>query len=551
MEFFSRTGFIIDIVTGKIFPGTVTIKNGHIYSITPANLEECHLYILPGFIDAHVHIESSMLIPSEFARLASVHGTVATVSDPHEIANVLGMQGVQYMIENGKEVPFHFFFGAPSCVPATTFETAGAELSAEEISVLFENHNLHYLSEMMNYPGVIQDDAKVLEKLQVARRNNKPIDGHAPGIVGDDITKYIKAGITTDHECFTFEEGLEKISKGMHVLIREGSAAKNYGALHPLIPMHPSRIMFCCDDKHPDALVKGHINELVHISVNEHKYDMMDVLRIATLNPIRHYNLNVGLLQPGDSADFIIVKDLETFDVMETYVKGICIAKDGVTCIKSVQASTPNQFNTSFKEPKDFRIEAQKTTQIHIIHAEDGQLITQDRIDAPTISEGAYIADPKRDILKIAVVNRYRDSPPAVGFVGNFGLQRGAIASSVAHDSHNIVCVGCTDEDIAKAVNALIKCTGGIAIVDGPAEHVLPLPVAGIMSASDGFEVASAYAAMSLKAKDLGSTLQAPFMTLSFMTLLVIPTIKMSDRGLFDNRTFSFISLSAIEEKNV
>lgn len=544
MNSFSRSGMIIDVIAGIIFPGTVHVKNGKIASIEPTEKPAAACYILPGFIDAHVHIESSMLIPSEFARLASVHGTVATVSDPHEIANVLGIDGVRYMINNGKQVPFHFYFGASSCVPATLFETAGAALSADDIESLFKIDNLHYLSEMMNYPGVIHDDPDVLQKLNIAKAYNRPIDGHAPGLRGKDAAKYIQAGISTDHECFSYEEALEKVTQGMHIIIREGSAAKNYQALHPLIKHFPQYIMFCSDDKHPDALVKGHINELVKRSVIQEGHDLMAILRIASLNPILHYNLGVGLLRPGDNADFIVIDNLVNFEVLETYVNGFCIARAGKTCIESVTATTPNHFSVKAKTVDDFRMAATDAAHIRVIQADDGQLITKEFLAKPTIIDGAYASDPSRDILKLVVVNRYEEAPPAIAFIAHFGLKRGAIASCVAHDSHNIIAVGCSDAEIARAVNLLISQQGGIAVVDGTDAQGLPLPVAGIMSPENGYDVAAAYAKMDAKAKALGSSLQAPFMTLSFMALLVIPTLKLSDKGLFDGSKFAFVPLA-------
>jgi adenine deaminase len=547
MSSFSCSGMVVDVVSRKIFPGTIAVAQGKITSITSINqLDEGAPYILPGFIDAHVHIESSMLIPSEFARLASVHGTVATVSDPHEIANVLGIEGVRYMINNGKTVPFHFYFGASSCVPATVFETAGAVLSAADIEELFRVDGLKYLSEMMNYPGVLNADPMVMEKLTVAKKWARPIDGHAPGLRGMDATRYIQAGISTDHECFTFEEGFEKAQQEMHILIRQGSAAKNYDALHPLIKLFPHLVMFCSDDKHPDALVKGHINELVKRSIIDEGYDLMDVLRAASYNPIKHYGLDVGLLQTNDPADFIVIDNLQDFNVLETYFKGECIARNGKTLIQSVVATTPNHFNVKPKRTEEFAVVVRDPeAHIHVIHPEDGQIITKNQLVKPTIIDGAYVADPKRGLLKLTVINRYTDCSPAVAFIDNFGLKRGAIASCVAHDSHNIIAVGCTDEEIKEAVNLLIAQQGGIAVVDGQEKYGLPLPVAGIMSHEEGYAVAQKYAEIDSRAKELGSTLQAPFMTLSFMALLVIPALKLSDKGLFDGNTFSFVSLEA------
>lgn len=541
----SRSGMIVDVVAGQIFPGIIHSEDGRIVSIESTPQVQYSQYILPGFIDAHVHIESSMLIPSEFARLASVHGTVATISDPHEIANVLGIEGIRYMIENSRQVPFHFYFGASSCVPATNFETSGATLSAKEIEELFIKDDLKYLSEMMNYPGVLHGDPIVMEKLAVAKKYKRPIDGHAPGLRGKDALEYIAAGISTDHECFTLEEAKEKAACGMHILIREGSAAKNYEALHPILNLYPQQVMFCSDDKHPDALVQGHINDLVRRSIVDKGYDLMTVLRAATLHPVKHYGLKVGLLQLGDSSDFIVVNNLQDFKILETFVNGICIASHGKTHIQSVAASTPNHFSVEPKKLEEFVLKASIPFRpIHVIKVEDGQLITKDVIMDPAITDGKYVADPSRDLLKLTVVNRYREHPPAISFATNFGLKRGAIASCVAHDSHNIIAVGCSDEDIVAAVNLLIDQRGGIAVVDGQERHGLALPVAGIMSHEDGYLVADEYAAMDARAKALGTPLQAPFMTLSFMALLVIPELKLSDLGLFDGRNFSFVPLS-------
>lgn len=537
----SKTGMIVDVVSGKIFPGTIHVEEGKIVAVESAPQMQNVPYILPGFVDAHVHIESSMLIPSEFARLASVHGTVATVSDPHEIANVLGVEGIRYMIENSRKVPFHFYFGASSCVPATNFETAGATLTAAEIEELFVKDELKYLSEMMNYPGVLHKDPIVMEKIAVAKKHRRPIDGHAPGLRGEECARYIAAGISTDHECFTLDEAKEKAAAGMHIIIREGSAAKNFEALHPLFNLYPTRLMFCSDDKHPDALVEGHIDELVKRSIAL-GYDTMAVLRAATLNPVKHYGLDVGLLQPGDSGDFIVVDNLRDFNVSETYVNGICIAENGKTHLRSIAETTPNKFACSRKKAEDFVIKASSPSgSIRVIKVEDGQLVTKDVTMEPLVVEGNYVADPSRDLLKLVVVNRYEERPPAIAFVTNFGLKKGAIASCVAHDSHNIIAVGCNDRDIAAAVNLLIDQRGGIAAVAGEEKAGLALPVAGIMSNEDGYVVSRHYAALDAKAKAFGSSLHAPFMTLSFLALLVIPELKLSDRGLFDARKFAFV----------
>ena len=539
---FQITGRIVDVINRRVYPGTVTIAQGRIASIVPAANVPENTYIMPGFIDSHIHIESSMLIPSEFARLATVHGTIGTVSDPHEIGNVLGLEGIRYMIDNGKKVPFHFYFGAPSCVPATTFETGGASIDANDIRTLFEKDHLYYLSEVMNFPGVLHRDPLVMDKIAVAKQFHKPIDGHAPGLRGEEALRYIQAGIQTDHECFTLEEAEDKLGKGMKILIREGSAARNYDTLHPLLKTHPADVMFCSDDKHPHELVDGHINLLVRRSIKEMGYDAMDVMRAACYNPVIHYRLDSGLLRQGDSADFIVVNNLTEFQVKAAYVKGILVARDGKPLIEHVQAPAINHFNCRPKKIEDFRLPSQPGA-IRVIEAIEGQLITNEKIMEPLVKNGCFISDPSRDLLKIVVVNRYQEAPPAIGFIHRFGLKQGAIASCIAHDSHNIICVGVSDEDICRAVNALIENKGGISVAAPGKTEVLPLPVGGIMSAGDGYELAKKYTEIDQAAKELGTKLEAPFMTLSFMALLVIPSLKLSDKGLFDGNRFAFTSL--------
>lgn len=541
---FKIQGNIIDIINEKIFFGEVTISDGTIESIANISSSENvnYSYILPGFIDSHVHIESSMLIPSEFARLAVLHGTTGTISDPHEIANVCGMEGVKFMIENGKKVPFKFHFGAPSCVPATVFETAGAELNTRDVEELLSMPEIFYLSEMMNFPGVLNQDEAVMQKIAASKKINKPVDGHAPGLRGETAKKYIEAGITTDHECFTAEEALEKLSYGMKILIREGSAAKNFDALVNLLHEHSDNMMFCSDDKHPDSLAEGHINSLCARAV-AHGIDIFKVLQVACLNPVLHYKMKNGVLRINDAADFIVVKDLKDFVVLKTFIDGVLVAKEGETFIDSVDITSINNFNCVAKKPWQFQIKPKEgQTEINVIEALEGQLITNKLIKQAFIKNDFLECDVENDILKIVVVNRYFDAPVAISFIKNIGLQKGAIASSVAHDSHNIVAVGVTDESICAAVNLIIKEKGGISAVSGNIDMILPLPVAGLMSAIDGFKVAADYTAINnFATKELGSKMAAPFMTLSFMALLVIPHLKLSDKGLFDGDSFNFI----------
>jgi len=547
---FTLSGNIVDIHNRQIFPGTITVEQDKIAKIQKDN-KKYENYILPGFIDSHVHIESSMLVPSEFARLAVVHGTVATVSDPHEIANVLGIKGIRYMIENGKRVPFKFYFGASSCVPATTFETAGAELTPDDICELFEKDGLHYMSEMMNYPGVLFKDNVVMEKLMIARELGKPVDGHAPGLKGEQAKKYIEAGITTDHECYMLDEALDKIKYGMKILIREGSAAKNYETLHTLIKDYPNKVMFCSDDKHPNDLAVSHINDLVKRSV-AYGYDLFDVLRCVSLNPVEHYSLNVGLLREGDPADFIVVDNLKNFNVQKTYINGMLVAEKGKTSIDRVKAGIVNNFNISKKKAEDFTVITPRALNsdgtpaephIRVIEALDGQLITKELHEDAHSIYGKLTSDVNKDILKLAVIERYAGGKPAIGFIKNIGLKKGAIASCVAHDSHNIIAVGTADEDLCNAVNAIIENKGGISVAFDGKTEVLPLPVAGIMTNEDGYKTAEKYTKLDKLVKELGSTLHSPFMTLSFMALLVIPQLKLSDKGLFDSAKFEFVEL--------
>ena len=537
---FTISGTIADVVNNRLFKGAITVSGGRIIAISETETAEDQ-FIIPGFIDSHVHIESSMLLPSEFARLASVHGTVATVSDPHEIANVLGVEGVKYMIANGAKVPFKFFFGAPSCVPATPFETSGASINADQVSELLQMDEIFYLSEMMNFPGVLFKDADVMAKLAAAHKAGKPVDGHAPGLMGNDVGKYAKAGISTDHECFTIEEAIAKINVGMKVLIREGSAARNFDDLVGLLQDHADMIMFCSDDKHPDDLVKGHINLLARRAVAL-GYDAMKVIRCCTFNPVKHYGLNVGLLQTGDPADFAVVKDLKQFDVLRTYIDGVLVSANGKTNIASVDEKPINIFNAQKISPEDLEVPAQGK-EIKVIKAFDGQLITEAFYASAKIENGNIISDTVSDVLKMIVLNRYSNSKPAVAFVQGFGLKNGAIASTVAHDSHNIIAVGVNDDEIARAINLLIEEKGGISIVNRDENKVLPLPVAGLMSNLDGYEVARMYEEINAAAKGLGTKLITPYMTLSFMALLVIPSLKLSDKGLFDGIKFEFTNI--------
>ncbi|MDC7126489.1 MAG: adenine deaminase [Spirochaetales bacterium] len=538
---FKISGQIVDVVKKNIFPGTISIDNGIITSIIK-NPEASANLILPGLIDSHIHIESSMLTPARFAKAASVHGTTACVCDPHEIAAVCGVNGINFMIENGRQTPFKFFFGAPSCIPSTSFESTGAKLGPEIVSELLNRDDIHFLSEVMNYPGVINNEEGIIKKIAAAKKIEKPIDGHAPGVSGKELLSYVSAGISTDHEAYTLAEAREKLKLGMKIQIREGSAAHNFDTLLPLIKEYPDDIMFCSDDKHPNDLLNGHINLLIKKAISK-GYEPLSVIKCATLNIKNHYNLSTGMLQEGDPADIIIVESFERFDIKTVYIDGKKVTEDGSSLIENITASPINNFHTSPKKIEDFKIKA-SGNKIKIIEVIDGQLITNEQIVPVSVENGMAISSPERDILKICVTNRYHDKSPAVCFIKNFGLKHGAIASSVAHDSHNIIAVGCTDKAIAKAVNLIIEAEGGLSAVDEKGNtELLKLPIAGIMTDSDIEMVAKSYLKLDTLAKNMGCKLSAPYMTLAFMALPVIPELKITDKGLFNSKDFSFTSL--------
>ena len=536
------SGSVVDVISRTITKGIIQIEGDKIIHIQPSE-DVDNQFIIPGFVDAHIHIESSMMIPSEFARYSLIHGTVACVSDPHEIANVCGIEGVNYMIENGKQSPMKFYFGAPSCVPSTKFETSGAVLDATTIEALLQRDDIYFLAEMMNYPGVIHNNKQVHQKLQAAINIGKPIDGHAPGLSGDYLIAYAAGGITTDHECMTIAEAEAKIALGMKVLIREGSAAKNFDDLLPLIATHAENIMFCSDDKHPDDLIKnGHINTLARRAVAK-GFDPIDVLSACSLNPIKHYKLDIGLLQPGDFADFVVVNNLSDFEVKATYIRGVKVAENGVPSFpRFVSTELINQFNAIKIDIDQLRVNPSGEL-LKVIEVDDGQLFTHTVLCKPKIRNGNVISDIENDVLKLVVYNRYQPSTPAIGFIKNIGLKRGALASTVAHDSHNIVAVGTSDTEIAFAINRIIDSKGGIVACEGDRASLLSLPIGGLMSDAEGKFISQQYEEVDAMAKELGSTLTAPFMTLAFMSLLVIPELKLGDKGLFDGLTFTFTNL--------
>lgn len=531
---------VVDIINKRIFPASIEIEAGLIKRVTPVD-KSFSSYVLCGFIDAHIHIESSMMPPCEFARVALGHGTIGAVTDPHEIANVLGVDGVKFMIESGKKAPFYFSTGLPSCVPATPFETSGATIGIAESRELIALKEITHLSEVMNVPAVLTHESEMMQKINLAKSHNLPIDGHAPLLRGEELSHYIASGISTDHEAIGYDEAKEKIKKGMKIQIREGSSAKNFEALYPLIDEFPHACMFCSDDLHPDDLVQGHINLLVKRGLDK-GLNLWNLLRVASLNPREHYGLASGLLRVGESADFIEVDNLQVFTVLKTYIKGeVVYAKDSAL-IAFQKENAINTFEATSISTDSLEVKTQ-SNQIRVIKAIDGMLITQEVLEKPTIKNGAVVSDSSRDILKIVVLNRYqKESIASIDFIEGFGIQKGAIASTIAHDSHNIIAVGVDDGDIAEAINMLIDAKGGISAVCGSKKEILPLEIAGLMSQKEGVEIAKMYKKLDRMVKDMmGSTLHAPYMTLSFMALLVIPEIKISDRGLFSGKDFTFV----------
>lgn len=536
------SGNVVDPLARRVVPATLTLRDGRIAAIR-ADATPHATWLVPGFVDAHVHVESSLLPPCEFARLAVARGTVATVSDPHEIANVLGIPGVEFMLADAARTPFTFCFGAPSCVPATPYDAAGAVIDSAGVAALLDRPDVGYLAEVMNYPGVVAGDAELLAKIAAARGRGKPIDGHAPGLRGRPLAAYVAAGITTDHECVAHDEALEKLALGMRILIREGSAARNFDALAGLVDTHPGQVMLCSDDRHPDGLLVEHVDAIVRRALARGS-DLFDVLQAATVNAVRHYRLDVGLLQVGDRADFLEVDDLAAMRIRRVFVAGAVAADESGCRWPHLASATPNACAARPRQADDFAVPAGPAgRRLRVIEARDGQLVTGSLVVPPRVAAGRVVADPAADLLKLALVNRYADRPPAVAFIRGFGLARGGLASSVAHDSHNILAVAADDASLARAVNLVVASRGGLAAVDGGREAVLPLPIAGLMSDLPGGEVAARYAALERFARDLGSPLAAPFMTLSFMALLVIPTVKLSPQGLFDVAQFTPVDL--------
>ncbi len=533
------SGKLVDIHKRDVYPAKITISKGKIYKIERIE-DSPDVFILPGLIDAHIHIESSMITPGAFAMAAVRHGTTGVVSDPHEIANVMGIEGVKFMVDDAEKVPLRFNFGAPSCVPATEYETSGGTLDYKEIEILLRDGVTGYLSEMMNFPGVINGDKEIEKKLNAARKLGKPIDGHAPGLRGELLRKYVSAGISTDHECSSLDEALEKIELGMMILIREGSAARNLNALKELFRMHPDKVMLCSDDLHPEMLFERHINKIIASLISE-GYNIYDVIRSATINPAIHYKMIAGLLREGDPADLIIVDSLDKMNVKETWIEGEKVFDNGRVQFSYKPGKAINNFRSSLIAEADIEVTS-KEGKIRIIESFDGELLTRE-ITGETGTVGLLKADTGKDILKIVVKDRYNDGVPAIGFIKGFGLKKGAFASSIAHDSHNIIAVGTSDKDIVSSINEIIRMEGGLSVSEGGNISSLQLNIGGIMTTRLCDEVKTDYERLTQLVKMMGCTMKAPFMTLSFMALLVIPDLKIGDKGLFDVNLFKPVGL--------
>ena len=530
-------GNLLNLYTENIYPAELEIENGKIKCVKEIKGDFAH-FILPGFIDAHIHIESSLLTPSRFAQAVVPHGTTSVVTDPHEIANVMGLDGIKYMMEDAASVPLRFFFTAPSCVPATPFETSGAIIGSEEIDALLKNDEVVALGEMMNFFGVIEKDPRVLEKIRAAKEHKKPIDGHAPLLSGEDLCKYLEVGISTDHECTEADEATEKIRLGMKIMVREGSSAKNLADL-----VEVGGDFLVSDDRHPEDLLKGHIDHILKKAVSI-GLDPIEAVKMVTINPASHYSLETGSLIPGKPADLVLVEDLENFSIKRVFIKGKIVAEDGRPLFSVEPVPIKSSMNLTAKKPSDFEVASQNQQElVHVIEVLEGQLLTQSSEAILKVENGAIQPEAGKDVLKIAVVERYGHDRVSNAFVSGFNLKNGALASSVAHDSHNIIVVGTNSQDMALAANYISELGGGLVAIVGEAKHALKLPIAGLMSTANVEKVASDLKSLHETLKSMGCTLKSPFMTMSFLTLLVIPELRISDQGLFDVGKFKFLDV--------
>jgi adenine deaminase len=543
---------IVDVFSGEVKAGAVAIAGGRIAGIgdyaARTTIDLGGRYIAPGFIDSHVHIESAMTCVGEFARAVAVRGTTAVVADPHEIANVLGAAGVRHMLASAEHQPVRILFTLPSCVPATEMETAGARLTAADLEPFFAEPAVVGLGEMMNYPGVLAGDPEVLNKIAAARRHGKPVDGHAPGLAGKGLAAYVAAGIGSDHECTTAAEALEKLAAGMQIMIRQGTGARNLEALLPVVSeRNARRLMWCTDDRHPhDLLTEGHIDSMVAAAVRA-GLELVTAVRMATLNPAERFGLShLGAIAPGRQADLVVFSDPGCQRIEEVYVGGRPVAQDGrMVAGVPAPATVPVPPSMSLgSQALDFSVPA-GGRQVRVIDLIPDQILTRHSLEPAPVEAGRLVSDPRRDLLKIAVVERHTGSGRiGLGMVRGFGLRQGALASSVAHDSHNILVVGVTDAEMRAAVAEVAAMGGGIAAaVGGRTAAKLPLPVAGLMSLEPMQAVSDAMDRLVQTAREFGSPLKEPFMALSFLALPVIPELKITDRGLVDVLQFQHVGL--------
>lgn len=536
-------GHIVDLVARRIFDGKFNVVDGKVTAITECEVEASSPYYLPGFVDSHVHIESSMMTPVEFARIALRHGTIGAVCDPHEIANVMGVEGIELMLDIARLADFRFAFGMPSCVPSCNkdIETSGFVLDAIEVERFMKRDDIYFLAEMMNFPGVLGGDLEVIAKIAAAKAAGKPVDGHAPGLVGETRQQYAAAGISTDHECTSMETGRAAVASGMIVQIREGSAAKDYNALAPLISEAPGQVMFCTDDCHPTDFVRGHLDRIVRRAIAD-GYDILDILTAACLTPVKHYSIPAGLLQPGDPADFIVLTDLTPhFRVIKTYIDGekVFSSKGQFTANRMLERSMLVQKNLVRSMINNFN--AQPITCADIART------PRSKEDIIVSSDGSLFTVHERgpvdsSVQKLVVLDRYSaNAKPQVAYIKGFGITCGAVAQSIAHDCHNIVAVGSDDKELVRVINRVIEMKGGVAVSDGTDLEDLPLPIAGIISPLCGHELAFRCTLLDEVIKRAGCQFHSPFITLAFMCLPVIPQLKLTDKGLFDSEKFQFV----------
>ncbi len=538
-------GNILNIYTDEIYPGEIEIEKGVIQSIREVS-SFFNEIIVPGFIDSHIHIESSKLTPSRFAEIALKHGTTSVVADPHEIANVMGLEGIEYMLNDARNSPLKFNFAAPSCVPTTEYETAGATIDSNVIDDLLRKDEFVSLGEVMDYNGVIEGKEDLIAKIESAKKHKKPIDGHAPLVTGEDLQKYVKYGIDTDHECTSKREAAEKRRMGVKIMIREGSESHMLEEL-----LHSDADFIVSDDICAEDLIDGHIDKLLRKAVSL-GMDAFEALKLVTINPAKHYNLNVGSITPGKQADLVFIDNLEDFNVKRVIVDGNTIYKKQKLLYRANPMPVKTTLKITPKTAEDFDVKAQdenhKSATVNVINVEDNTIISSHDTAKLSIDRNTVIPSVFEDILKISVIERYGGNTIANGFVHGFNIKNGAIASSVSHDSHNIIAVGTNSQYIAEATNKIIENKGGLVAMSNKEMIDLPLPIAGLMSDKSANVVSKVSSSLNELVSSMGCTLSSPYTTLSFLALPVVPSIKITNKGLFDVDANKFIDVIAHED---